>query len=209
MPTWIVVVTWASRSVLLLLALLSIGSLSVMIDRSRAFKKANRDDLQLKDLKGWIISKDQSSLANWANTHEGVRAHLIRAMLSVPSQSDAIQFAVKSFLADQRMILSRGLPVLATLGSNAPFIGLFGTVLGIIQAFGALAQQQSAMQSVMSAISEALVATAVGLFVAIPAVMAYNVYFQKLRTLTMECESLRDLYLAHLTSASGPRKQDV
>ena len=69
---------------------------------------------------------------------------------------------------------------MATLGSNAPFIGLFGTVLGIIQAFAVLASTNAGTHAVMSGISEALVATAIGLFVAIPAVIAYNIFSKKL-----------------------------
>jgi biopolymer transport protein ExbB len=93
--------------------------------------------------------------------------------------------------------MERGLTVLATLGSNAPFIGLFGTVLGIISAFAALGgTTQGGANSVMSGISEALVATAIGLLVAIPAVVAYNVFSRRIRVLLQECESLKDYYLS-------------
>jgi biopolymer transport protein ExbB len=84
------------------------------------------------------------------------------------------------------------------LGSNAPFIGLFGTVLGIIQAFGVLGQKQANGNSVMTGISEALIATAVGLFVAIPAVVAYNVFSRKLKLLLTDCESVKDYFLSHV-----------
>ena len=70
---------------------------------------------------------------------------------------------------------------MATLGSNAPFIGLFGTVLGIIEAFFALSADQMGSERVMSAISEALIATAAGLFVAIPALIAFNSFSNRLR----------------------------
>jgi biopolymer transport protein ExbB/biopolymer transport protein TolQ len=73
--------------------------------------------------------------------------------------------------------MERGTTMLGTLGNNAPFIGLFGTVIGVIIAFQNLSSNQgnAAMGSVMAGIAEALVATAVGLFVAIPAVVAFNV----------------------------------
>ena len=78
----------------------------------------------------------------------------------------------------ERLTLERNLGVLGTLGNNAPFIGLFGTVLGIIRAFADLAKNQTGGAGpVMTGISEALVATAVGLMAAIPALMAYN-FFQ-------------------------------
>ena len=93
--------------------------------------------------------------------------------------------------------MEKGLNVLATLGSNAPFIGLFGTVLGIIQSFGILSSQQgSAMTAVMLGLAEALIATALGLFVAIPAVVAYNYFGQRMRNITLEANSLRDLFLS-------------
>ncbi|EAT16836.1 MotA/TolQ/ExbB proton channel family protein [Desulfuromonas acetoxidans] len=75
------------------------------------------------------------------------------------------------------------LTILATLGNNAPFIGLFGTVLGVIKAFHDLhLQQGSGIKVVMGGISEALVATAMGLLVAIPAVIAYNAFSKTLQT---------------------------
>jgi biopolymer transport protein ExbB len=103
---------------------------------------------------------------------------------------------VKSVLTLKRTEIESGLTVLATLGANAPFIGLFGTVLGIIQAFGALGSSQSTGTSVMTGISEALIATAVGLFVAIPAVIAFNFFSRSLRVLISNCEALRDVYIA-------------
>jgi biopolymer transport protein ExbB/TolQ len=87
--------------------------------------------------------------------------------------------------------------VLATLGANAPFIGLFGTVLGIIRSFAALADNQGNATNVMSGISQALYATAAGLFVAIPAVIAYNTFASRLRSQLMSADALKDLYLAY------------
>ncbi len=81
-----------------------------------------------------------------------------------------------------RLALEERLGVLATFGNNAPFIGLFGTVLGVIQAFHKLGQNNEfVINSVMSGISEALVATAMGLFVAIPCVVAYNYFVRRTR----------------------------
>ena len=93
--------------------------------------------------------------------------------------------------------MDRGLTVLATLGSNAPFIGLFGTVLGVIKAFGGLAESSAeGTQAVMASISFALVATAVGLFVAIPAVVAYNTFARQMKAVNNQCDWLKDLYLS-------------
>jgi biopolymer transport protein ExbB len=95
------------------------------------------------------------------------------------------------------------LGVLATVGSNAPFLGLLGTVLGIIQAFGELASESGNTAAVMASISEALVATAVGLFVAIPAVVAYNTFSRRLKFILTESEVLLNLYLAGRSSGRG------
>jgi biopolymer transport protein ExbB/biopolymer transport protein TolQ len=86
--------------------------------------------------------------------------------------------ALESELARARRELERGSNFLGTIGNNAPFIGLFGTVIGVIIAFqqlGSAAARAGSMDSVMTGIAEALVATGVGLFVAIPAVVAYNI----------------------------------
>lgn len=83
-----------------------------------------------------------------------------------------------------RLILEERLGILATFGNNAPFIGLFGTVLGVIQAFHAIGKSNAFdVQWIMQGISEALIATAAGLFVAIPCVMAYNYFIRKLNTI--------------------------
>lgn len=87
---------------------------------------------------------------------------------------------------DLRMQLEKRLGVLATFGNNAPFIGLFGTVLGVIKAFHHLGtSSEFGVRVVMTGISEALVATAMGLFVAIPAVIGYNYFVRKMKFLLM------------------------
>lgn len=126
----------------------------------------------------------------------------------------------------QRLKLERGLAYLGTLGNNAPFIGLFGTVIGVVQAFEALgdqkvveaaaeAAQMSAPQEVMAAIAEALVATAVGLAVAIPAVAMYNVFQRQARGILANTDALSRVLIAHLvgepatTSASSGSASDA
>jgi biopolymer transport protein ExbB/TolQ len=146
-----------------------------------------------------ILAKDWSALKKWSEAHTGLRSGAVQAALAVSnsSENESVDRAVESYLADRKVELDRGMTVLASLGSNAPFIGLFGTVLGIIQAFGTLSGDLSgSTQGVMVTIAEALIATAVGLFVAIPAVLAYNGFSRRLKNLFIECESLRDLYLS-------------
>ena len=100
--------------------------------------------------------------------------------------------------------LEKNLNFLATVGSNAPFVGLLGTVLGIMKAFSDLAQSSGGgNDAVMAGIAHALVATAVGLFVAIPAVIGYN-YFQKLvRQSLQSIDVARELCLAYAKTKKG------
>ena len=209
LPLWITAVEWVSRSILILLALLSVWSVALMVEKRRAFK----DYLgrELEDAKELLHANKISELKTFLDERlknpalsvsASVPLRTLATALQTPAHSsEAVDRAVRSFLATERSQLEKGLTPLATLGSNAPFIGLFGTVLGIIQAFGALAAQSSNAQSVMTGISEALVATAVGLFVAIPAVIAYNVFSRKLKLILVESEALRDLYLSKILSA--------
>lgn len=99
--------------------------------------------------------------------------------------------------------LENRLLILGTLGNNAPFIGLFGTVLGIIKAFHDLANQVAAgPEVVMQGLSEALIATAVGLLVAIPAVVSFNFFQKRVNDLLVEAESLARILIAHLKDES-------
>ncbi len=113
----------------------------------------------------------------------------------------------------QRVRLERGLAVLGTVGNNAPFLGLLGTVIGVIEAFEILGRPQAvttaaaasglAPQAIMGSIAEALIATAVGLFVAIPAVAAYNYFQRRIQGIGANTEALTNVLLAHL-NAEGP-----
>jgi len=97
---------------------------------------------------------------------------------------------------DLKLSLEKRLAILATFGNNAPFIGLFGTVLGIMQAFHDLGQSSEfGVKVVMEGISEALVATALGLFVAIPSVVAYNYFVRKIKTILLIYEEKKKMPL--------------
>ena len=123
----------------------------------------------------------------------------------------AVDKAMQSAVALERRKLERGLAFLGTLGNNAPFIGLFGTVVGVIHAFeelghpaspghGASAAGQVASQAVMAGIAEALVATAVGILVALPAVAAYNYFQRRVNSILAGSDVLSNLVLAYLSA---------
>ena len=117
---------------------------------------------------------------------------------------------MQSATSAERKALEARLAYLGTLGNNAPFVGLFGTVIGVILAFEQLGQatgtagtgaaSQVASAAVMSAIAEALVATAVGIGVALPAVAAYNYFQRRIATMLDDAETLSTLVLAYLAS---------
>jgi biopolymer transport protein ExbB len=209
MPLWILVLKVLTRLVLGILLGLSVWSISILIDRKKALKLARLEAGNPTEAKQRIqASGNLAELKAWAEATQGLHAGTIRAALSVTGQNtaestEAMDRAVKSYLGEERLRLEKGLTVLATLGSNAPFVGLFGTVLGIIQAFGELGQNSGGSggtAGVMLAISEALVATAIGLLVAIPAVAAYNTFSRQLRQLLSESENLRDQLVARVLS---------
>ena len=111
-------------------------------------------------------------------------------------------------LPSERLRHEKRLAFLGTLGNNAPFVGLFGTVLGIIRAFHDLAANTGAgTQAVMSGIAEALVATGVGLLVALPAVATYNAFIRRVETLMSESEATAHTILAHLKTDRAPAKE--
>jgi biopolymer transport protein ExbB len=108
-------------------------------------------------------------------------------------------------VAVQKSRLDRRLGFLGTLGNNAPFVGLFGTVIGIILAFDELGRAgatATATAGVMDSIAEALVATAIGLLVAIPAVAAYNAFQRKVRSIGANTDALSHVLLAHLEAVA-------
>jgi biopolymer transport protein ExbB len=140
-----------------------------------------------------------------------VVAGLLHADMGPTTAAQAMEGAV----ALERMRLERGLAFLGTLGNNAPFLGLLGTVIGVIEAFEALgttdtlaatARSSSAVAptAIMTGISEALVATAVGLFVAIPAVAGYNYFQRRIQSTLANTEALSKVLLAHLNAEEAP-----
>lgn len=187
--------------ILALLFLLSIWSIAIMIEARRRLARETSLD-ELEKLRSALSGGKVSVLPDWIRSHPGLHADaLATAMKNAKTGDVQVDREVRSFLAHERIRLEKGLATLATLGANAPFMGLFGTVLGIIRAFAALggsaAQGPGPATSVMSGISQALVATAAGLFVAIPAVIAFNAFSQRVRVLISQCESLKDLYIAN------------
>ncbi len=197
-----------SEWVMILLLVLSVVSIAIIVERGLYFRR-RRAELDRLDqtLTPLIVAESASRMREVLAREESapsLQAAVAGFERPVPDRS-ATEKIVASSLGRERLVLERRLTFLGTLGNNAPFIGLFGTVLGIIRAFHDLSLEKQANTSVvMAGISEALVATAIGLFVALPAVLFYNYYQKQVdRTLAIT-ESLAQGILAGLP-AGGAR----
>lgn len=186
-----------ARGVMGILLILSVISIGIMIDRSQVFKR-EIGKINFEEVKNMISAKNWELLKSWAQHNPSFASGALLSALSTEStQSEQIDRAVQSYYAEKRLELEKGLNFLATLAANAAFIGLLGTVMGIIQSFGILSSAQgSAMNAVMFGLAEALLTTAIGIFVAVPAAIAYNHFAQKLRNAVLESNSLKDLYVS-------------
>ncbi len=168
-----------SAWVLYLLLALSVVSIAAMAERWLFFRKHHDDPEALRRrLAGALRGGDVEGAERVLAASPSLEAKVVReAMRWSEGGAGAVADAIDSELFALKKELERGMALLGTLGNNAPFIGLLGTVLGVIEAFHQLGDgaNKAAMGNVMSGIAEALVATGVGLFVALPAVVAYNV----------------------------------
>jgi biopolymer transport protein ExbB/TolQ len=193
------IVNLGAAWVLWLLIALSVISVGIMIERA-AFYLGRRLPA-LDALSRALLGGDLAEARNAVADRNGIEAQVVRTALDQADRgADSVAKVVDAEIKRVRLEYEARLAFLATLGNNAPFIGLFGTVLGIIQAFGDLARNPSAAgaSSVMSGISEALIATAVGLLVALPAVVAYNIFQRALRRASQRATYLGDLLEARL-----------
>jgi biopolymer transport protein ExbB len=185
--------------VLWLLIALSVVSVAVMVERAFALATRGPD-------MGVLTTTFAKSLADGKVTEARTllgepNAPEVRVALAGLETYERGRIAVAEAMASaksrERLELERYLGVLGTLGNNAPFIGLFGTVLGIIKAFADLAKNsKGGAEVVMSGISESLVATAVGLLVAIPAVVAFNIFQGKVRRRLARIDAVAHLILS-------------
>src|SRR5689334_8126726 len=179
--------------VLWLLVALSVVSLAVMLERAVFFR--SRRLQHAEEIAQRLARGELEGLRPLLDGQQALEARVLQQGLAVlPQGPEMVEEVMAATMASERPRYERFLSFLGTLGSNAPFIGLFGTVLGIIKAFndlGAVAIRGSAIQqTVMTGISEALVATAVGLAVAIPAVVAYNLFTRGLKSITSRTNAL-------------------
>jgi biopolymer transport protein ExbB/biopolymer transport protein TolQ len=195
-----------SAWVLYLLLFLSVVSFAAMLDRFLFFRRNGRGAKGLRaDLDRALAAREQAALEAALAKHACVEADVLRAALKFRDGGpEAIVEAVEAELERARPRLERNMTLLGTLGNNAPFVGLFGTVIGVVEAFhhlGAGAGASGGMDNVMAGIAEALIATGVGIFVAIPAVVGFNAGQKRVTAIEGETVALGRLVSAWLRTA--------
>lgn len=201
--------------VLVLLILISMISISLILERLMFYRVASHELPRFRtELQSLILDQKWSDALKLAEVRAksykqgplDLETGLALALVKRQNRSNAASHDVEVLnevaqyeITRARLRWDRNLSILATIGSNAPFIGLFGTVLGIIKAFHDLSQQVAAgAQTVSSGISEALIATAVGIFVAIPAVVAFNLFQRRVKRAASEADALKNFLVGEL-----------
>ncbi len=208
---------WEAKGVVIVLLIMSILSIAVMVERYMVYSAAKKQSRifapkvagALKQgrldeaIKVAEVNK-KSHLAKVVSAGLGeFQAHQGSSEVS-GDEIEASQRALARAQAIEHAELKRGLGTLATIGATAPFVGLFGTVLGIIHAFASMsAEKTTGLTAVAGGISEALVTTAFGLFVAIPAVWAYNYFSGKIEAFDIEMDNSGSELVDYFLKQSG------
>jgi biopolymer transport protein ExbB len=194
----------AATGILFLLIGLSVVQVAILVERTVTFATSRVSARRMRELK---LALERGRLDE---IETGGAASLPERVLGVGLRragdgADAADEVMRAQLAERRLGLERRLSFLATLGNNAPFIGLLGTVLGIMHAFANLSMTGGQVSAeVMSGISEALVSTGVGLIVALPAVIAFNWFQRVIKARVVAAETLSGALLAHLKTQRQP-----
>jgi biopolymer transport protein ExbB/biopolymer transport protein TolQ len=212
MQKMVFVASIAASAVLYVLLGLSVISIGVIIERWWFFRRRREDIDTLSDSLRKVLAKgDLAGARKLLAASPSVEAAIIAEALDWWQDGpDAVEQILVKAVRARRKKFEGGLLFLGTLGNNAPFIGLFGTVLGIVTAFRELGTaQMGAMGNVMSGIAEALIATAVGILVALPAVIFYNVFQKKGADVEEQAGALGNVVLASMkggnNSSNGAR----
>ncbi len=192
-------------AVLYLLILLSVVSVGIVIERTIYFRRRRIDAPKLgRKLVELLRAGDVEGARNLLAATPGVEAEVVHDALGWYHDGyEPVAEVLGGGCKERRKGYESGLLFLGTLGNNAPFVGLFGTVLGIVVAFRELASAAGStggMNNVMGGIAEALVSTAVGILVAIPAVVAFNVFQKKCVQLEENVETIGALVMAQMKS---------
>lgn len=195
---------------------LSVVSVGVMIDRYLWLRQRDTDtETFLREVRGAFQRDELERLQTKYKNDLSIPVHVaLRGIAERDKGPDAVAEAMHAERARWRKGADRNLMLLGTLGNNVPFIGLFGTVLGVINAFQNLTIKSSeAEAATLGAIAEALVATAVGLLVAIPAVIAFNTFTRKIKLIMGSADevahSVLSIIYGERYDGPAPKKADA
>ncbi len=191
---------YGAESILYLLLILSVISVSIILERFFTLRgvRARSRKVQIK-IEDALVSNHLSDLEHISSSRDSIEAKALSYGIRYVKDNGPTGVAevFNSFAIIEKQKLEKSLNFLGTIGSNAVFIGLLGTVLGIMKAFKDLGVSQGDVSMVMTGIAEALTATAIGLFVAIPAVIAYNYFQKQVKIIVSSVESVRELCIAY------------
>ncbi|MES2614347.1 MAG: MotA/TolQ/ExbB proton channel family protein [Bdellovibrionota bacterium] len=190
--------------VMYLLIFCSVVNLAIIIDRMFYFFKYRGDFADfIQKLTDRLNSKEPlEKIAAWCSGQNMLEASVAAVGLERGAGSEkAAEESMMATMIAARTRFERGIIILGTLGNNTPFIGLFGTIIGIMQAFHALSTAtNSGPEVVMSSIAEALTATAIGILVAVPAVIAYNFFNRAIKKKMANSDTTARIILSHIDS---------
>jgi biopolymer transport protein ExbB len=195
--------TWMGRGVVIILLLMSIWSLTIAVERLWRFQKAKKESLQVAlGVTPLLRDHKLDQAITFAKDKKYRHSHLARVLAAgltefqyestqaLPEDFDIVESGKRAIERETLMTtaeMKKGLGNLATISTTAPFVGLFGTVIGIINAFRGMAISGSGgLGAVSAGIAEALATTALGLFVAVPAVWMYNYFLNKIERFQVE-----------------------
>ncbi len=192
-----------AKWILWLLIVLSVILVAIVVERAIFFLRNSADFARLSARINELMGTgDVEKFRTDVEKLRGVEAVVLRRSLqSMERGAESVEEVMDGVLSMERKRMERGLTFLGTVGANAPFIGLLGTVLGIIRAFRDLSTSIGEAQgasAVMAGLSEALVATAAGLFVAIPAVVAFNYFQRHIKSVVTNSASMNRFVLSQI-----------
>jgi biopolymer transport protein ExbB len=213
---------WLARIVVVVLFLMSGWSIGIMIDRWLAFSAARNQSRAFAPAVAAALKDGRIDEAiKVASADRNKKSHLAKVVAAglqeYNAQSGVAEAGEEELEASRRALeraeaivhaeLKRGLAGLATIGSTAPFVGLFGTVVGILNAFkGISGAHATGLAAVAGGISEALVTTAIGLFVAIPAVWMFNYFTGRVEAFDVEMENSSSELIDYFLKRRGARR---
>jgi biopolymer transport protein ExbB len=209
-----------AKTVIFILGFMSMWSIGVMIDRLLAYSAARKQSREFAPIVAGCLKEGKIDEAI-SVSEQNNKSHLAKVVVAglqefsahqasteIPGEViEASKRALERATAITNAELKRGISGLATIGSTAPFVGLFGTVVGIINAFQGMSSEKSTgLSAVAGGISEALITTAFGLFVAVPAVWMYNYFNNKIESFGVEMNNSSSELIDYFLKRRGSKK---